>query len=858
GGGAGGGRGESGGATEGDFSYTTRPAAAPRRTVRRAARPAPASGNGFGALTAANDFAITVDGAHVPPAPWANVIANVNAGFCVTERGGGFSWAENSYFYRLTPWFNDPVSDPGGEVLYLQDAESGRSWTPTPGPAPAMDGEDDAAYRVVHAPGRTTFEHARHDITTELTMAVPVLDPVKVTRLRLRNDGPSARTIVVTSFVEWVLGTDRQNTRHQLHTSRDDTTGALFAQNFFMEEFASRVAFSWISEPVTSATASRAAFIGRNGDLANPAALSVANLDDDVLGAGDDPCAALRCAIVLQAGETRELVVLLGAATSEEEARAIIQRCGAPALAAQVQQRAVARWEDRLSTIRVRTPSPEFDALVNRWTLYQALSCRMWARSALYQSSGAYGFRDQLQDGMAFVYTDPDVTRAHILRSASHQFVEGDVQHWWHEPSGRGVRTRFSDDLVWLAFTTDHYVRVTGDTGVWDEQVGYLEMRPLEPHEHEVYDRPIRSARTDSLYAHCLAALTHACTEGAHGLPLFGTGDWNDGMSRVGMDGKGESVWLAWFLVATLRRFADHAELRGDRNVVVWCRTRADDYAASVEREAWDGAWYRRAYFDDGSALGSASSEEAQIDAIAQSWAVLSGAGNPERARTAMRSVGERLVRDDDRLILLLTPPFDKTDRDPGYIKGYLPGVRENGAQYTHAALWTVLAAVGLCDGDRAFYLLDLLNPLTHARTPQEADTYKVEPYVVAADVYTARGHVGRGGWTWYTGSASWSYRVALEGLLGFTKRGDRLRIVPCIPSSWDEVTIDYRYGASTYAITIVNPDGVSTGARLVEVDGVASIDGEIELVDDGAARVVRVTMGEAEMASAATMLNEV
>ncbi|MEO7711606.1 MAG: glucoamylase family protein [Gemmatimonadaceae bacterium] len=852
------GLGEIVGATDGDFSFTTRPAAAPLRTVRRAARPAPDSGNGFGELTAANDYAITVEGAHVPPAPWANVIANVNAGFCVTERGGGFSWAENSYFYRLTPWFNDPVSDPGGEVLYLQDAESGRSWTPTPGPAPAMDGEDDAAYRVVHAPGRTTFEHARHGITTELTMAVPVLDPVKVTRLRLRNDGPSARTIVVTSFVEWVLGTDRQNTRHQLHTSRDDTTGALFAQNFFTEEFASRVAFSWISEPVTSATASRAGFIGRNGDLANPAALSVANLDDDVLGAGDDPCAALRCAIVLQAGETRELVVLLGAATSEKEARAIIHRCGTPALAVQVQQQAVARWEDRLSTIRVRTPSPEFDALVNRWTLYQALSCRMWARSALYQSSGAYGFRDQLQDGMAFVYTDPDVTRAHILRSASHQFVEGDVQHWWHEPSGRGVRTRFSDDLVWLAFTTDHYVRVTGDTGVWDEQVGYLEMRPLEPHEHEVYDRPIRSARTDSLYAHCLAALTHACTEGAHGLPLFGTGDWNDGMSRVGMDGKGESVWLAWFLVATLRRFADHAEVRGDRNVVVWCRTRADDYAASVEREAWDGAWYRRAYFDDGSALGSASSEEAQIDAIAQSWAVLSGAGNPERARTAMRSVGERLVRDDDRLILLLTPPFDKTERDPGYIKGYLPGVRENGAQYTHAALWTVLAAVGLSDGDRAFHLLDLLNPLTHARTPHEADTYKVEPYVVAADVYTAPGHVGRGGWTWYTGSASWSYRVALEGLLGFTKRGNRLRIVPCIPSSWDEVTIDYRYGASTYAITIVNPDGVSTGARLVEVDGVASIDGEIELVDDGVARVVRVTMGEAEMASAATMLNEV
>src|SRR5258705_4792790 len=577
-------------------------------------------------------------------------------------------------------------------------------------------------------------------------MAVPDADPVKITRLRLTNTGATPRTIVVTSFVEWVLGTDRQHTRHQLHTKPDEATGALFAQNFFVEEFASRVAFLWISAPVTSATASRASFIGRNGDLTNPAALSVANLDNDTTGAGDDPCAALRCAITLQPGETKELVALLGAATSEDEARAIIARCGAPSLAAEATRQAVTAWENRLSTIRVRTPSPEFDALVNRWTLYQALSCRMWARSAIYQSSGAYGFRDQLKDGMAFVYTDPDVTRAHLLRSASHQFVEGDVQHWWHDPSARGAGPRFSDALVWLAFTADHYVRVTGDTGVWDEKVPYLEMRLLAPDEHEIYDKPAISTRTDTLYAHSLLALHRACTEGAYGLPLIGSGDWNDGMSRVGVEGKGESVWLAWFLIATLRRFAVHAEQRGDAEAARWCRTRADDYAAAVEREGWDGAWYRRAYFDDGSPLGSASSEECQIDSIAQSWAVLSGAGDPERARMAMRAVGERLVRDDERLILLLTPPFDKTEHDPGYIKGYLPGVRENGAQYTHAALWTVLAAVGLGDGDRAFHLLDLLNPLTHARTTEEADRYKVEPYVVAADVYTAPGHVGRGG----------------------------------------------------------------------------------------------------------------
>lgn len=839
------GLGEIVGATDDQHPPTTRPPV-PQRRVPHPVTPAPApTGNGFGALADSLDYVIGVDGSLVPPAPWANVVANPNAGFCVTERGGGFTYAENSFFFRLTPWFNDPVGDPAGDVLYLQDAESGEMWTPTPGPAPAIDGAEPVPYTVVHAPGRSSFAHVRSGIASELEMTVPLADPVKISRLRLTNRGRTARTIVLTSFVEWVLGTDRQHTRHQLHTTRDEATDALLAQNFFLEEFASRVAFSWISEKVTSSTASRASFIGRNGDLANPAGLTVANLDGDDVGAGDDPCAALRCRVELQPGETREIVVLLGAAASEDEVRAIIARNGGPALAARAARESVAAWTHRLTTIRVRTPSPEFDALVNRWTLYQALSCRMWARSAMYQSSGAYGFRDQLQDGMAFVYADPDVTRAHILRSASHQFVEGDVQHWWHEPSGRGVRTRFSDDLVWLPFTTDHYVRVTGDTGVWDEMVAYLEMRQLDQHEHEVYDLPKRSERTDTLYAHCMNALRRACTTGAHGLPLMGIGDWNDGMNRVGVEGKGESVWLAWFLVATLRRFATHAKERGAEEDANWCHTQADRYAAAVEREAWDGAWYRRAYFDDGTPLGSASSDECQIDSIAQSWSVLSGAGDPERSRTALRSVGERLVRDHERLILLLTPPFDKTEHDPGYIKGYLPGVRENGAQYTHAAFWTVLATVGLADGDRAFHLLDLLNPLTHARTPEEANRYKVEPYVVAADVYTAPAHVGRGGWTWYTGSASWSYRAALEGILGFTKRGDRLRMTPCIPTSWDEVTIDYRFHRSTYAITIVNPDHVATGVKSVEIDGVACADGEIDLRDDGASHTVRVTLGE-------------
>ena len=544
-------------------------------------------------------------------------------------------------------------------------------------------------------------------------------------------------------------------------------------------------------------------------------------------------------------------MLLLGAARGETEAREIIARCGAPDRALAESQTAIDAWSARLGTIRVETPSTNLDALVNRWSLYQALACRMWARSAIYQSSGAYGFRDQLQDGMAFVYAEPAVTRAHLLRAASRQFKEGDVQHWWHEPSGRGVRTRFSDDLAWLPFVADHYVKVTGDSKVWDEIAPYLEMRQLEPHEHEVYDRPIQGDTTGTLYDHCVRALDRACTRGAHGLPLMGSGDWNDGMSRVGVGGTGESVWLAWFLIATLRRFAHHAELRSDGAVADRCRHRADEYAAAVERTAWDGAWYRRAYFDDGSPLGSASEAECQIDSIAQSWSVLSEAGEPARARTAMHSVLERLVRDDERMILLLTPPFDKTDHDPGYIKGYLPGVRENGAQYTHAALWTVLAAAGLGDGDLAFHLYDLLNPLTHARTPEDAVRYNVEPYVIAADVYDAPGHKGRGGWTWYTGSASWSYRAAIESILGFRKRGNTLTIVPCIPAGWDGYGLHYRHGETMYAIRIENPTHVSTGVIRVTVDGVDAVDGTIALSDDGASHAVVIVMGAREPGAA-------
>ncbi|MBA3761612.1 MAG: hypothetical protein H0X07_13895, partial [Gemmatimonadales bacterium] len=649
----------------------------------------------------------------------------------------------------------------------------------------------------------------------------------------------------VTTYMEWTLGVLREHTQHQVRTEFDREQEAILARNAFDPLFAGWTAFHAMSEPVTAYTASRRDFLGRNGSAEAPAALRPDGTLGGITGAGIDPCAALQCVIELEPGETREIAILLGACDNEASARQALATYKNLDSAKSTIDGTVERWGERLSVVTVKTPEPTFDAMINRWMLYQALACRMWARSAIYQSSGAYGFRDQLQDVMALVYAEPAMARAQILRSAARQFLEGDVQHWWHPQSGRGVRTRFSDDLAWLPYVVDHYVRTTGDARVLDEYVPFLSMRPLAPDEHELYDLPEVTDEHGSVYEHCLRALRKACTTGAHGLPLIGIGDWNDGMNRVGVEGKGESVWLAWFLITTLRSFADHADSRGDSAEASKFRRQADAYGEAVEAAGWDGEWYRRAYFDDGSPLGSRESDECSIDSIAQSWSVISAnggtGGRADRRTQAMRSLEEHLVNDDARVLMLLTPPFDKTEKDPGYIKGYLPGVRENGAQYTHAALWAVLATALQGNHDRAFELYQMINPLTHARTPEEVATYKVEPYVVAADVYTAKGQLGRGGWTWYTGSASWMYRVGLEGILGLKKRGDTLFIEPRAPAAWKEYSIEYRHGGSRYVIVVQNEDGGINGGVEVTIDGRASADGGIQLVDDGKRHEVSV-----------------
>ena len=793
--------------------------------------------NGFGGLTADGAYHIHVRGDALPPAPWANVIANERGGFLVTERGSGCTWAENSYFFRLTPWHNDPVSDPPGDVIFLHDEESGALWCPTPAPR-----QSDAPYAVTHRQGESVFEHVDHEIATRLTMGLDAERPVKIATLRLTNTSDRVRHIVCTSYCEWTLGSLREHTQHQVQTSHDAAHRAVLAQNFFDPQYASWIAFSAISEPVVAFTADRREFVGRNGTIAEPSALEPgAAALSGTTGAATDPCAALQCRLELAPGASHEVVVLLGAAPSLDDAQAILTELGDASRATTRATEHLQRWERRLTSMRVQTPDAAFDAMLNHWLPYQTLACRIWGRTASYQSSGAYGFRDQLQDVLALLYAEPALARAHIVRAAARQFVEGDVQHWWHPQTGRGVRTRFSDDLAWLPFAVHQYTEVTGDDSVLDEVVPYLTMRELAPHEHELYELPSVSAETGTIADHCVRALRRACTAGAHGLPLIGIGDWNDGMSRVGVEGRGESVWLAWFLVTTLRRFALVLERRGDEATAGELRSRADAYVTAVEAHGWDGAWYRRAYFDDGTPLGSAASDECQIDSIAQSWSVISGAADPARAAQAMQSLETHLVDEESKLLMLLRPPFDRTPHDPGYIKGYLPGVRENGAQYTHAALWAVLATALQGNGDRAFELYQMINPLSHARTPEEVATYKVEPYVVAADVYTADGHRGRGGWTWYTGSASWMYRVGLESILGFTKRGDRLSISPRVPSDWPSFAIAYRYGETEYAITVHAPADVGRLGAVITLDGVALDAAALALVDDGHAHQVEI-----------------
>ncbi len=785
--------------------------------------------NGLGGFTAdGREYVIYLAPDARTPLPWVNVIANPSFGTLVSESGSGFTWAGNSQANRLTPWHNDPVTDPCSDAIYLRDDETGAIWTPTPRPIRELD-----AYRARHGQGYTSFEHNSHAIEQWLEIFVPVDaaggDPIRIQRLRLRNASSRKRRLTVTAYSEIVLGTDREETQMHVRSQWDAELHALLFRNPYNGDFGKHVAFAAISPTAASYTADRTVFLGTQGSPQRPAALRRQSLSGRI-GAGLDPCAVLQVRLELEPGEERFIVCLLGQTQNIEQARSLIRTYSGLTNVSNALEKTRAYWDHMLGAIEVETPVLSVNFLLNRWLLYQTLSCRIWARSALYQSGGAYGFRDQLQDVMALLYAAPQLVREHVLRAASRQFVEGDVQHWWHPRTGLGVRTRCSDDMLWLPYVVAQYIRVSGDAAILDELVPFLDGPPLLDGEHEKVSTPEVTIERATLFEHCRRAIAKASSAGPRGLPLIGSGDWNDGMNRIGSEGRGESVWLAWFLMHVLRSFAELCDERGDRAASQQYRSQAEAWRVAVEESAWDGQWYRRAYFDNGSPVGSRENSEAKIDSLPQTWAVISGAGDPERSRQAMQSVERLLIDHEHNMVLLFTPPFDKSLPHPGYVMGYPPGVRENGGQYTHAAVWVALAYARLGEGDKATRILEMLNPVERTRTPQEVERYQGEPYVAAGDVYSLRGQEGRCGWTWYTGSSGWIYRTWIEEVLGLKVCGDRLRVRPALSSSWDGFRFRYRRGGALYHVHVVRgfPDSWT------ELDGVRLEGTSIPLVNDG------------------------
>ncbi len=795
--------------------------------------------NGLGGFTPdGREYVIALAPGQVTPAPWVNVLANPRFGTVVSEGGAAYTWSENAHEFRLTPWHNDPVSDASGEAIYLRDEETGHVWSPTPLPASAS-----SPYVIRHGFGYSVFENSSDGIRSELWIYVAVDAAIKFSVLKLRNESGRARRLSATGYVEWVLGDLRAKSAMHVTTEVDPKSGALYARNPYNTEFADRVAFFDVDDPTRKLSGDRTEFLGRNGTLRNPAAMGRSRLSGKT-GSGLDPCAAIQVRFDLADGQEREIVYRLGVGRDADDAGNLVQRFRGSLAARGALEAVWQHWNHALGAVQVETPDPSLNVLTNGWLVYQTLACRVWARSGYYQSGGAFGFRDQLQDVMALIHAKPGLVREHLLLCASRQFQEGDVQHWWHPPSGRGVRTHCSDDYLWLPLAVCRYVTSSGDTGVLDEPVHFLEGRPVNPEDDSYYDLPGRSAEAVSLYDHCVRAVLHGLRFGQHGLPLIGSGDWNDGMNLVGIGGKGESVWLGFFLCEVLRQFSGLARATGDAAFAERCEGEGARLRQSIEHHGWDGEWYRRGYFDDGTPLGSASSAECRIDSISQSWSVLSGAGDTIRSRTAMQAVDQRLVRREHALIQLLDPPFDKSDLDPGYIRGYVPGVRENGGQYTHGAIWTAMAFAALGDAQRAWELTAMINPVNHGASAQAVATYKVEPYVMAADVYAAAPHVGRGGWSWYTGSAGWMYRLIVESLLGLRLEVDKLHLAPCLPAHWLGFQIHYRYRETVYHIAVAqaraSDDGTS-GRMSVTVDGVERHDGAIALVDDRQDHVVEV-----------------
>jgi len=772
------------------------------------------------------------------PAPWSNIVSNEKLGFLITESGSGYTWFENSRENKITTWSNDPVSDPPSEIIYLRDENTGEIFTITPLP---IRGREE--YRVRYGFGYSIFEHNSHGISQSMSVYVSPRDPVKIYNVSLKNQSDEPREFSVYFYLEPVLGVFREESAPYIITGMDSENDMLTARNSYNMDYNKNITFITCSTGIDSYTGDRTEFTGRNGYYGRPQGLFYSKLSRKA-GAALDPCMAIQTSVVLLGKQEKKVVFILGQTNDYETSGLLAQTYRRPAVADMVINRAKSKWNKNLGQIQVTTPDDKMNILLNGWLLYQVISCRLWARTAFYQSSGAYGFRDQLQDVLALIHTRPDMVREQIIKCCGRQFEEGDVQHWWHNDTGKGIRTRVSDDLLWLAYVTASYIRSTKDMELLDEKVSYLKAEELSEGESEKYMLPEVSSQTSSVYEHCTRAIDKSLKFGEHGLPLMGTGDWNDSMNLVGSEGRGESVWLGWFLYKVIMDFIPVCNIKNDAGRIEKYLVIAEELLHSIEKNGWDGEWYLRGYFDNGEPLGSRQNSECRIDSITQSWSVISGGGKPERTEKALESLYRYLINEEERICPLLSPPFEKSEPDPGYIKGYIPGIRENGGQYTHAAIWNIIAFAKKKNGVKASMLFNMLNPISHTVTYSDMMKYRLEPYVMPSDVYSLFPHTGRGGWSWYTGSAGWMYQAGIKWIIGISKKGNRLSFNPVIPPEWDSLSVVYVFGDTQYHIDIKNPERLSCGHIKVILDGVDMKGNEIELADDGLGHNVLVVIG--------------
>jgi cellobiose phosphorylase len=794
--------------------------------------------NGLGGFSSSgHEYLIQLEKHQHAPAPWINVIANPEFGFIASEAGSGFTWYENSHEYKLTPWSNDAVTDPPGEILYLTDSDTEKSWTVT-----AMPIRDEEIYTIRHGFGYSVFEHKSHELEQSLVQFVPVNETIKISLLSLKNTSEQERHLTLTYYVRPILGVSDQETAMFIQTKLDEF-GLLMVENPYNVHFPGRITFLDASIRERTVTSDRKEFFGFS-DYRLPDALSKPELSG-IVGTSLDPCSVIQVKVILQPNESKDIVFLLGTASQEQDVHDLAERYNKVNEAKEALNKVQSFWRDKLSVLEVKTPADSINIMLNGWLPYQVISCRLWARSGFYQSGGAFGFRDQLQDCLSIAHIAPEIARAQILHHARRQFEEGDVQHWWHEPQGLGIRTHCSDDLLWLPYATAEYIRITGDDSILEEKLPFLQDAVLADNEVDRFSSPKSTEESYSLYEHCIRAIDYSFRFGEHELPLMGSGDWNDGMNTVGHKGSGESVWLGWFLITILKMFTPFCVAKCDESRSILYSKVRECLLDSIENNAWDGNWYLRAFFDDGTPLGSIQNKECKIDSIAQTWAVISRESNKDRVKIAMNSLEDHLISREEGLIKLISPPFYDSKVKPGYIKGYLPGVRENGGQYTHAAAWVIIAFAMMGDGDKAWELYELINPLNHTENLRECAHYKLEPYVMAADVYSGYPNKGRGGWSWYTGSAGWIYRAVLEYILGFQKNGDTLVMDPCIPKEWKEYTLNYQYLSSSYHLQVINPSNISKGVLSVSIDGIIHEGNRIALKDDGQDHHIVVTMGK-------------